>query len=146
MLQTRYLNIRMVPELYDKIQKLAKKNGKTISQQCRDILINHFEPKQKPKQKRFVKPTLGQVVDYMAERGCHDQKTPERFIDYYTSNGWMVGGKSPMKDWKAAVRNWLRNDYYSPAQKQAKAKQSAQRINKSKWAEGKGKKSPLFYD
>ena len=31
------------------------------------------------------------------------------FYDYYESNGWCVG-KKPMKDWKAAVRNWMRNE------------------------------------
>ena len=33
---------------------------------------------------------------------------PERFIDYYTANGWTVG-KNRMNDWKAAVRNWDRS-------------------------------------
>jgi len=32
----------------------------------------------------------------------------QRFWDYYESNGWRVG-RNPMKDWKAAVRNWQRN-------------------------------------
>ena len=30
---------------------------------------------------------------------------PARFVDFYSSKGWMVG-KNKMKDWKAAVRNW----------------------------------------
>ncbi|MBQ6670217.1 MAG: hypothetical protein IJM80_01140, partial [Firmicutes bacterium] len=34
---------------------------------------------------------------------------PERFIDYYDANGWKVG-RNPMKDWKAAVRTWVRNE------------------------------------
>ena len=34
---------------------------------------------------------------------------PDRFVDYYTSNGWKVG-KNPMKDWKAAVRTWEKRD------------------------------------
>ena len=29
-------------------------------------------------------------------------------MDHYLSNGWMVG-KSKMKDWRAAGRNWLKN-------------------------------------
>jgi len=29
------------------------------------------------------------------------------FFDYYQANGWKVG-KNPMKDWKAAARNWKR--------------------------------------
>jgi len=32
-----------------------------------------------------------------------------QFFDYYEANGWRVG-KNPMKDWKAAVRTWERND------------------------------------
>lgn len=31
------------------------------------------------------------------------------FYDYYESNGWRVG-KTPMKDWQAAIRNWVRNE------------------------------------
>jgi hypothetical protein len=33
----------------------------------------------------------------------------DKFWDHFASNGWKVGGKSPMKDWQAAARNWLRN-------------------------------------
>ena len=36
------------------------------------------------------------------------------FIDYYESKGWKIGS-SPMKDWKATVRRWSRNQ--SPRQK-----------------------------
>ena len=31
------------------------------------------------------------------------------FYDYYSSNGWKVGGKAPMKDWQAAARRWIKN-------------------------------------
>ena len=33
----------------------------------------------------------------------------EKFFDHYESNGWLVGGKSKMKNWNAAARNWLKN-------------------------------------
>ena len=33
----------------------------------------------------------------------------EAFYDFYESKDWYVG-KSKMKDWKAAVRNWERGD------------------------------------
>jgi hypothetical protein len=33
----------------------------------------------------------------------------QRFHDFYSSKGWMVG-KNKMKDWKAAARNWLSNN------------------------------------
>jgi len=60
---------------------------------------------------RFVPPTLEEVRAYCKERhyGTLDV-SPQRFIDYYTSNGWKVG-RNPMKDWKAAVRNWARGEH-----------------------------------
>ena len=42
---------------------------------------------------------------------------PERFYDFYESKGWRVG-KEPMKDWKACVRTWEKND--KPVQRNLK--------------------------
>ena len=35
---------------------------------------------------------------------------PEQFYDYYEANGWKIN-RNPMKDWKATVRNWERNEF-----------------------------------
>ncbi len=59
------------------------------------------------KEKRFAPPTLEDVSEYCREG--YTNVDAERFIDFYTSNGWMVG-KNRMKDWKAAVRNWDRRE------------------------------------
>ena len=56
---------------------------------------------------RFTPPPLADVQSYFKEKGINDPKEPEKFIDFYTSKGWMVG-KNKMKDWKAAVRNWIK--------------------------------------
>lgn len=63
-----------------------------------------------PKRTRsqFKPPTLEEVQVYCRER--NNKVDAERFIDYYSSNGWMVG-KNKMKNWKAAVRTWERNQY-----------------------------------
>ena len=60
-------------------------------------------PARAPRSK-FVKPTLEEVKAYCEER--KNNVDAERFVSYYESIGWRIGGKSPMKDWKAAVRNW----------------------------------------
>ena len=60
------------------------------------------------KEKRFAPPTLQEVKDYCLKMG-YTHVDAERFIDYYASNGWMVG-KNRMKDWKATVRNWDRSE------------------------------------
>lgn len=56
--------------------------------------------------KRFTPPTIDEVMEYCRER--NNNVDAQRFVDYYTSNGWKVG-KNPMKDWKAAVRTWERD-------------------------------------
>ena len=32
-----------------------------------------------------------------------------KFFNHYTSNGWLVGGKSPMQNWQASARKWNSN-------------------------------------
>jgi hypothetical protein len=57
--------------------------------------------------KRFKAPTVEEAKSYFSEKGYGGLEA-ERFIDHFTANGWKVG-KSSMKDWKAAARNWMRN-------------------------------------
>lgn len=59
------------------------------------------------KRKAFTLPTVEEVKAYCAER--NNSIDAQHFVDYYTANGWKVG-KNPMKDWKAAIRTWERND------------------------------------
>lgn len=56
---------------------------------------------------RFTPPTIGELKAYCTEQGY--KIDTDRFLAYYESNGWRVG-RNPMKDWKAAVRTWVRND------------------------------------
>ena len=66
------------------------------------------EKSKSEKAKRFTPPTLEEVIAYCNER--NNNIDANHFIDYYTSNGWLVG-KNKMKDWKAAIRTWERNGY-----------------------------------
>lgn len=58
------------------------------------------------KSKRFRKPSIEEVQAYCMDKGYRIDAA--YFIDYYDSKGWLIG-KTPMKDWKAAVRTWMRN-------------------------------------
>ena len=63
----------------------------------------------KEKSRRFVPPTVDEVRAFCAENGC--EVDAEKFVNYYSSIGWVVGkAKTPMKNWKAAIRTWLAND------------------------------------
>lgn len=57
--------------------------------------------------KRFTPPTVDQVREYCMER--RNMVDPQRFVDFYESKGWVVG-KARMKEWKAAVRTWEKED------------------------------------
>ena len=92
------------------------------SQRCHDTDIDKEEDKDieedkkkdmeppvatTPKRKVFQKPSLDDIKAYCKESGYYVDA--ERFMNYYESNGWMVG-RNKMKDWKATVRNWASKD------------------------------------
>ena len=79
----------------------------------KDIVIDIKEKNiKKEKPKKFIPPTLEEVVSYCQERG--NNINPQKFVDYYQSNGWKVG-KNSMKDWKASVRTWEGNNFNNKA-------------------------------
>jgi len=86
--------------------------------------------KAKKPAKRFVKPTIKQLEDHFFEKGsmtCVDDA--QAFYDFYESKGWVVG-KSAMKNWKAAVNNWMRgkkNENNQSGTAKGPAKRTAQR-------------------
>ncbi len=57
----------------------------------------------------FRKPTRDEVATYCAARRRLGKRPvdPDTFCDHYEAKGWVIG-KSPMKDWQAAVRTWER--------------------------------------
>ncbi len=84
-------------------QSTTNKNVKNINNDK-----NVKKEEEKPA-KRFTPPTLKEVQAYCFER--NNNVDAEKFIDHYTANGWLVGGKSKMKDWKASIRNWERMSF-----------------------------------
>lgn len=96
-------------------EKASELSGVTMLPECypeidieKDIDIEkEKDNKRSAQNKRFVPPSVDEVRAYCKERG--NNIDAESFVDYYTSTGWLVG-KKPMKDWKASVRTWERNE------------------------------------
>lgn len=67
--------------------------------------------KEEEKEKSIYKTKpkdLQMVIDYMIEKKCMTaMEEGNKFYDHFNSNGWKVGGKAPMKDWRSAVNTWL---------------------------------------
>ena len=90
--------------------KYKELNNKEIN---KDIGGNNPTPEKK---ERFKAPSVEEVQAYCRERG--NNIDAQHFVDYYSARGWMLG-KNHIKDWKACVRTWERNDSFKP-QKQEK--------------------------
>jgi hypothetical protein len=91
-------------------------NGYVYGDSCPNrsrIVPDSQTDKNNSKHTKFSVPTVDEVRAYCTER--NNRIDAERFVDYYTANGWKVG-RNPMKNWKAAVHTWEKND------KQGKAK------------------------
>lgn len=55
-----------------------------------------------------IPPAKEVVHKFFLAQGS-SEKEAKRFINHYTANGWLVGGRSKMMDWKASARNWITN-------------------------------------
>ena len=88
---------------FDEKGKCEYYNKDIIDISSNEDNINIDKKEKSSKRKVFVKPTVEEIAEYCRERG--NNIDPQEFFDHYESNGWIVG-RSPMKDWKAAVRTW----------------------------------------
>ena len=77
-----------------------------MQSKCNADAMQVKESKVKESKIGFMRPELFEVQNYFEELA--NLQEAEGFFNYYESNGWKVG-KNPMKDWKAASRNWIKN-------------------------------------
>ena len=111
--ETEYVDelnlLKLINEKYELLSEndVAKQMLSQNSIEENSIDKNRLDYKEKNiKKEIFKKPTLEEIKDYCKER--NNGIDAQTFIDFYDSKGWVVG-KSPMKDWKAAIRTWEKN-------------------------------------
>ena len=122
-----YYNDAPIPEYINEVncfthESVTADRFNLVSIPARPLPVPTPQPpvqeEEKPKQKRFVKPTLQEIIEVMAVKirekyGSNVQDSlindqAESFLNYYESNGWKVG-KNPMKNWHCAIGNWIKN-------------------------------------
>lgn len=81
---------------------------------------DRLEESNKARSTRFTPPTVEEVAAYCKERG--NGIDAERFVDYYSQQGWKLSNGNPMKDWRAAVRNWERREPGRASEKERREK------------------------
>jgi hypothetical protein len=106
-----YINNTNIPNISNDL-KIVNLDEHAKKNENDDIFLKSetVEEKEKSsvkKEKENV-PTIENVKAYFLE-----QHFPEieaiKFFNYFSSNGWLVGGKTPMVDWQAAAQNWILN-------------------------------------
>ena len=92
-------------ELYQSTESNQQSNQQTGN---KDLTTNKNDKNDKKKDiSVFAPPTIEEIKSYCRERD--NKVSPEKWLDFYSSKGWMIG-KNKMKDWKAAVRTWEHSD------------------------------------
>lgn len=74
-----------------------------------NVIVTKNETTSITRAKRFSPPTRDEVDQYAKSEMIGSETSVDKFHDYYTANGWKVG-RNAMKDWKAAFRNWIKNE------------------------------------
>jgi hypothetical protein len=97
---------------YNKLNK-TKQTNKTIDEKTnleknKVLLFPKTEIDVTKKQTHSFPSTLEEVQVYFSEKKFKNEEA-EKFYNYFESNGWLVGGKTKMKNWKAAANNWIIN-------------------------------------
>ena len=108
--QIKDIQAKLFKHTTDKLQSDSVVTTDTLSSRVEESRVeeNRVDNKliTKPKLKRFVEPTLEDVRQYFFEQNETQSTEPQRFHDYYSSNGWKVG-KNKMKCWKSSARGWI---------------------------------------
>lgn len=66
------------------------------------------QKKNKKEKTSFVIPLYKEIEEYF-KLNKMPKVEAQKFFNHYESNGWKVGGRTPMKNWQAAANNWMIN-------------------------------------
>lgn len=98
------------PHIYNNKQTFKNNKNISIESNLEDSSEEDFletgEKEKKSSAKKKESPSLESVKEFF-KLESYPEIEAERFFNYYTSTGWLIGGKTKMKDWNAAARNWM---------------------------------------
>ena len=104
------------------LNESSMQDGTKVQYTNNNEYINNNNSLYKKGSSRFQKPTIEEIRQYCLEKGYNVDA--EQFFNFYESKGWVVG-KSPMKNWRAAVSTWNKREKEIPQRKRESRKESA---------------------
>jgi hypothetical protein len=102
----------------DAIRKMHQRHGdvRPMSRECPENVTGQKLEAQRleaRKEREGLRPTHAEWIAFANEIGWRLTDAESAF-DYYQSNGWKVGGKASVKDWRACARNCQRRSNQQP--------------------------------
>ena len=88
--------INFTNSIFDEVVETDLKEEKKLREKKKKVEISKATPSFEETQFYFLEKNFPEIE-------------AQRFFNYFESNGWLVGGRTKMKDWKAAARNWMLN-------------------------------------
>lgn len=89
-----------------KNENLEKEKSSAKKEKDVDDFVIPSEAEVSPLKK--ATPTTEEVRTYFQDNNFPELEA-QKFFNYFSSVGWLVGGKIPMIDWQAAAQNWIIN-------------------------------------
>lgn len=101
-------------------EKIFSKNS--FLEKCINDLGTSPKPVSAPQQVRAVElkqiqdnlatkpryPNIEEVISFFA-KNKYPETEAKKFFNHYQSNGWLVGGKTPMNNWQSSANKWMLN-------------------------------------
>lgn len=107
---TNISNKKNVSNLDKQAKKIIAKNEVILEEEFlkNKAVVEKKEEKSSAKKEEKLHPTIDKVNSYFQQQNFPELEA-NKFFNYFSSNGWLVGGKTPMVDWQAAAKNWMLN-------------------------------------
>ena len=89
----------------ENLEKQTKKN-----EEINNSILKNENEKEKgcAEKEKSLQPTIDEVKAYFHENNF-PQLEAQKFFNYFSGVGWLVGGKIPMFDWQSIAQNWMLN-------------------------------------
>ncbi|KQB42844.1 hypothetical protein RCH33_941 [Flavobacterium daejeonense] len=102
----------LAKQITSKEKKLREKKKVEIENSDSTSRVRHLEPiissAVERREAKDEKPTIEELKTYFQQNNFPELEA-QKFFNYFSSVGWLVGGKIPMVDWQAAAQNWMLN-------------------------------------
>ncbi len=77
--------------------------------------MGHVVPEIMSEEIPMTRPALSEVEEFFLQNNYPVQEA-QKFFHHYQSNGWLIGGKSPMINWQSSASKWMLNTISKPNQ------------------------------